>query len=122
METARPRTAAVIGVEGHLIEVEAEVARGLPTTILTGLPDTILREARDRVRAAIVNSGERWPSSKITISLYPAMLPKRGSAYDLAIAIAVIAVNGDLPTLPEGTMFLADLGLDGRLRPVSGVL
>jgi magnesium chelatase family protein len=122
MDAARTRTAAVIGVEGHLIEVEADITRGLPTTILTGLPDTVLREARDRVRAAIINSGERWPSSKITISLYPAMLPKRGSAYDLAIAIAIMAANGDLPTLPERTMFLAELSLDGRLRPVSGVL
>ena len=75
---------------------------GLPATILTGLPDTVLREARDRVRAAIINSGERWPSSKITVGLYPAMLPKRGSAYDLAIAIAIMAANGDLPAPPEG--------------------
>ena len=119
---ARTRTAVVIGIEGHLVEVEAEVTRGLPATILTGLPDTVLREARDRVRAAIINSNERWPCTKITIGLYPAMLPKRGSAYDLAIAIAVMAANGDLPTQPEGTMFLAELGLDGRLRPVPGVL
>jgi magnesium chelatase family protein len=122
MEAARTRTAAVIGVEGHLVEVEAEVTRGLPATILVGLPDTVLREARDRVRAAIINSGERWPCSKITVGLYPATLPKRGSAYDLAIAIAIMAANGDLPTLPEGTMFLAELGLDGRLRPIAGVL
>ena len=122
METARTRTAAIIGVEGHLVEVEADIAPGLPATILTGLPDTVLREARDRVRAAIVNSGESWPSAKITVGLYPAVLPKRSSAYDLAIAIAIMAANGDLPTPPEGTMFLAELGLDGRLRPVPGVL
>jgi magnesium chelatase family protein len=122
MEAARARTAGVIGVEGHLIEVEADVAPGLPATILTGLPDTVLREARDRVRAAIVNSYERWPLSKITIGLYPAMLPKQGSAYDLAIAIAIMSANGDLPAPPETTMFLAELGLDGRLRAVPGVL
>ena len=122
METARTRTAAVIGAEGHLVEVEASIAPGLPATILTGLPDTVLREARDRVRAAIINSGERWPSAKITVGLYPAVLPKRGSAYDLAIAIAIMAANGDLPAPPEGVMFLAELGLDGRLRPVPGVL
>jgi magnesium chelatase family protein len=122
MEAARTRTAVVIGVEGHLIEVEADVTPGLPATILTGLPDTALREARDRVRAAIINSGERWPSSKITVGLYPAKLPKRGSAHDLAIAIAIMAANGDLPAPPEGAMFLAELGLDGRLRPVTGVL
>ena len=122
MEAARTRTAAVIGVQGHLVEVEADITRGLPATILTGLPDTVLREARDRVRAAIVNSGERWPSAKITVGLRPAMLPKRGSAYDLAIAIAIMAANGDLPAPPETAMFLAELGLDGRLRPVPGVL
>jgi magnesium chelatase family protein len=122
METARTRTAAVIGVEGHLVEVEADIAPGLPSTVLVGLPETVLREARDRVRAAIVNSGERWPSTKITVGLYPAMLPKRGSAYDLAIAIAIMVANGDLPAPPGGTMFLAELGLDGRLRSVPGVL
>jgi magnesium chelatase family protein len=122
MEAARARTAAIIGVKGHLVEVEACITPGLPATILTGLPDTVLREARDRVRAAIVNSGERWPSAKITVGLSPAMLPKRGSAYDLAIAIAVMAANGDLPAPPEGTMFLAELGLDGRLRPAPCVL
>ena len=115
-------TAAVIGVDGHLVEVEADIACGLPATILTGLPDTALREARDRVRAAIINSGERWPSAKITVGLRPAVLPKRGSAYDVAIAIAIMAANGDLPAPPEGIMFLAELGLDGRLRPVTGVL
>jgi magnesium chelatase family protein len=122
MEAARARTAVIIGAEGHLVEVEADIARGLPATIITGLPDTVLCEARDRVRAAIINSGERWPCSKITINLYPAMLPKRGSAYDLAIAIAIMAANGDLHAPTEGIMFLAELGLDGRLRPVTGVL
>jgi len=122
MKAARTRTATVIGVEGHVVEVEADVAPGLPATIVTGLPDTVLREARDRVRAAIINSGECWPASKITVGLYPAMLPKRGSAYDLAIAIAIMAANGDLPAPPESIMFLAELGLDGRLRPVPAVL
>ena len=74
------------------------------------------------MRAAIINSGEHWPSAKITVGLRPAVLPKRGSAYDLAIAIAIMAANGDLPAPPEGIMFLAELGLDGRLRPVTGVL
>jgi len=83
METARTRTATLIGAEGHLVEVEADIALGLPATILTGLPDTVLREARDRMRAAIINSGERWPRTKINVALHPARLPKRGSAYDL---------------------------------------
>jgi len=122
MGTARTRTAALTGIGARLIDVEADITHGLPATVLAGLPDTALREARDRIRAAIVNSGESWPGSKITVSLYPATLPKRGSAFDLAIAIAIMTANGDLPTPPEGAMFLSELGLDGRLRPVPGVL
>jgi magnesium chelatase family protein len=122
MGTARTRTAAIAGISAHLVDVEADIASGLPATILAGLPDTALREARDRIRAAMVNSGERWPIAKITVSLAPAALPKRGSAFDLAIAIAILAANGDLPAPPESTMFLSELGLDGRLRPVPGVL
>jgi predicted ATPase with chaperone activity len=121
MEAARTRTAAVIGVQGHLVEVEADITEGLPATIPTGLPDTVLREARDRVRAAIVNSGESWPCSKITVGLYPAMLPKRGSAYDLAIAIAIMAANGGLPARPKAQCSSPSSGStgDSALCPAS---
>lgn len=122
MGTARAYAAALTGVEGHLITVEADIANGLPATILTGLPDSALREARDRIRAAIVNSGCAWPKTKITIGLSPANLPKRGSAFDLAIAVAILAAAGDAPEPPDEAMFLAELGLDGTLRPVPGVL
>jgi magnesium chelatase family protein len=123
MPLARTYSVALVGVEGHLVEVEADIADGLPATILVGLPDTALREARDRVRAAILNSGQGWPKRKITIGLSPANLPKRGSGFDLAIAIAVLAADDVVPvTAPKGMMFLAELGLDGRLRPVPGVL
>ena len=123
MPLARTYSVALVGVEGHLVEVEADIADGLPATILVGLPDTALREARDRVRAAMVNSGQDWPRRKITIGLSPANLPKRGSGFDLAIAIALLAAADVVPlTAPMGMMFLAELGLDGRLRPVPGVL
>lgn len=123
MGLARTHSVALVGVKGHLIEVEADIASGLPMTILVGLPDTALREARDRIRAAIVNSGEKWPQSKITVGLSPASLPKRGSGFDLAIAIAILAADGTLPlSYPATVVFLAELGLDGRLRPVPGVL
>jgi len=123
MALARTLSVALVGVAGHLIEVEADIAQGLPATIVVGLPDTALREARDRIRAAIVNSGQAWPQSKITIGLSPASLPKRGSGFDLAIAIAILAAADVLPlTSPAGIMFLAELGLDGSLRPVPGVL
>jgi magnesium chelatase family protein len=123
MALARTHSVALVGVAGHLIEVEADIAQGLPMTILIGLPDTALREARDRIRAAIINSGESWPQQKVTVGLSPASLPKRGSGFDLAIAIAIMAANNALPlSAPAGKMFLAELGLDGRLRPVPGVL
>jgi magnesium chelatase family protein len=123
MALARTHSVALVGVAGHLIEVEADIAQGLPMTILIGLPDTALREARDRIRAAIINSGEIWPQQKITVGLSPASLPKRGSGFDLAIAIAIMAANHALPlSAPAGKMFLGELGLDGRLRPVPGVL
>ena len=123
MSLARTYSVALVGVRGHLIEVEADIAGGLPATILVGLPDTALREARDRIRAAIVNSGENWPQSKITVGLSPAALPKRGSGFDLAIAVAILAAGDAVPvTSPMGKMFIAELGLDGRLRPVPGVL
>ena len=123
MALARTHSVAIVGVEGHLIEVEADIAQGLPMTILIGLPDTALREARDRIRAAITNSGESWPQQKITVGLSPASLPKRGSGFDLAIAVAIMTANNALPlSAPAGKMFLAELGLDGRLRPVPGVL
>jgi magnesium chelatase family protein len=123
MALARTHSVALVGVKGHVIEVEADIAQGLPMTILVGLPDTALREARDRIRAAIVNSAETWPQRKITVGLSPASLPKRGSGFDLAIAIAILAASEALPlSSPHGIMFLAELGLDGRLRPVPGVL
>ncbi|WP_300611165.1 YifB family Mg chelatase-like AAA ATPase [Trebonia sp.] len=123
MALARAHSVALVGVKGHLIEVEADIAQGLPATILVGLPDTALREARDRIRAAIVNSGEKWPQSKITVGLSPASLPKKGSGFDVAIAIAILAAASALPvSSPAGIMFLAELGLDGCLRPVPGVL
>jgi magnesium chelatase family protein len=91
--------------------------------ILVGLPDTALREARDRIRAAIVNSGEDWPQRKITVGLSPASMPKRGSWFDLAIAVGVLTAAGKVPRAAvDGVMFFGELGLDGRLRPVRGVL
>ncbi len=123
MPLARTYSVALIGVAGHVVEIEADIANGLVGMILVGLPDTALREARDRIRAAIVNSGEEWPQRKITVGLSPASLPKRGSWFDLAIAIGVLAAAGKVPrAAAAGVMFFGELGLDGRLRPVRGVL
>jgi magnesium chelatase family protein len=120
---ARTYSMALVGVTGHVVEVEADIANGLVGMILIGLPDTALREARDRIRAAIVNSGEEWPQRRITVGLSPASLPKRGSWFDLAIAVGVLAAAGKVPRAAvDGVMFFGELGLDGRLRPVRGVL
>jgi len=120
---ARTYSVALIGITGHVVEVEADIANGLPAMIMVGLPDTALREARDRIRAAIVNSGEKWPPHKITVGLSPASLPKRGSWFDLSIAVGLLAAAGQVPRAAlDGVMFFGELGLDGRLRPVRGVL
>ena len=123
MALACTYSVALVGVTGHVVLVEADIANGLPGMILVGLPDTALREARDRIRAAIVNSGHDWPQRRITVGLSPAWLPKRGSWFDLAIAVGVLAADGVVPReAAAGVMFFGELGLDGRLRPVRGVL
>jgi magnesium chelatase family protein len=120
---ARTYSVALVGVTGHVVEVEVDIANGLVGMILVGLPDTALREARDRIRAAITNSHEKWPQRKITVGLSPASLPKRGSWFDLAIAVGVLCAAGAVPRAAcDGVMFFGELGLDGHLRPVRGVL
>ncbi|MGW9193389.1 YifB family Mg chelatase-like AAA ATPase [Micromonospora chersina] len=123
MSYAKVLCVGLVGMSGHVVEVEADLAPGLPGVVISGLPDTALHEARDRVRAAIVNSGQRWPNRRITLNLLPATLPKYGSAFDLAIAVAVLGGSGELPLVPlEATVVLGELGLDGTVRPVRGVL
>jgi magnesium chelatase family protein len=114
---------ALVGVRGHPVEIEADIENGLVALLLVGLPDTALREARDRIRSAVVNSGEAWPQRRITVGLSPASLPKRGSGFDLGIAAAIVAAAGAVPPgRLAGMVFLGELGLDGRVRPVPGVL
>ena len=114
---------ALLGLQGHLVEVEADLAQGLPGLAVIGLPDAALAEARDRIRAAVVNSGESWPQRRCTLALSPASLPKRGSSFDLAMAAAVLAAAGAVPAdALVGRVLLGELGLDGRVRAVAGVL
>jgi magnesium chelatase family protein len=122
MGTARTQSVVVLGTEVSLVTVEAGVTPGPPAAVITGLPASALRETRDRVRAAVVNSGERWPDAQVTVGLYPGSLPKHGSASDLAIAVAIMTANGDLPRRKDSITFYAELGIDGRLRPVPGAL
>jgi magnesium chelatase family protein len=123
MTLARTHSIALVGVQGHVVEIEADIENGLVTFMLVGLPDTALREARDRIRSAILNSGQQWPQRRITVGLSPASLPKRGSGFDLGIALAILAAAGSIRAgWLEDAVFLGELGLDGRLRPVPGVL
>ncbi|WP_248960571.1 YifB family Mg chelatase-like AAA ATPase [Sphaerisporangium perillae] len=123
MAVARTRCVALVGVSGHVVEVEADVGHGIAGVHLIGMLDTALSEARDRVRSAIINSRYPWPDARVTISLFPASLPKRGSLFDLAIAVAVIGAAGLVPKQRiSPPFFLGELGLDGSVRPVRGVL
>jgi magnesium chelatase family protein len=123
MGVARTLSVGLLGLRGHVVEVEADLAQGLPGLVITGLPDTTLGEARDRLRAAVGNSGLTWPTRRITIGLSPAWQPKYGSGFDLAMAAAVLCADGTLPAAAlEGTVLLGELALDGRVRAVRGVL
>src|SRR2546430_16462942 len=116
MALARSYSIALVGVEGHTVEVEADIQNGLPGLLLVGLPDTALREARDRIRAAIVNSREQWPQRRITVGLAPASLPKRGSGFDVGIAVAILGAAGSGPAAAiDGVAVLGGLASDRHL-------
>ncbi|MCL3860236.1 YifB family Mg chelatase-like AAA ATPase [Actinotalea sp. K2] len=123
MSLGRTFAVSLVGLTGHLVEVEAHLAASLPAFTLVGLPDASLAEARDRVRAAVSSSGMPWPNRRITVNLSPAALPKAGASFDLAIAVATLAAAGICdPASTSLAVHLGELGLDGRLRPVRGVL
>ncbi len=120
---ARVHSAAVLGIEAYLVEVEADIANGLPSFSTVGLPQGAVREGRERVTAALVNAGYTFPLKRITINLAPADVPKQGSAFDLPVAVGILVASGQVPPgRLEGTMVLGELGLEGDLRPVRGAL
>jgi len=113
----------LVGLSGNTVTVEVDISDGLPHYNLLGLPDAALNESRDRVRAAFTNSAENWPNRKVTVSLSPAWLPKSGSSFDLAIALAILVAHGALAQDSlDSTLILGELGLDGSIRGVNGVL
>ncbi|MFE3875641.1 YifB family Mg chelatase-like AAA ATPase [Kitasatospora sp. NPDC059146] len=123
MAFARTCSVALVGVDGVIVEVQADLEPGVAAFTLVGLPDKALTEARDRVRAAVCNSGEAWPQRKLTVGLSPASVPKSGSGFDLAVACAVLAAAERLdPSAIADLLLIGELGLDGRVRPVRGVL
>ena len=122
--SAKVLSAAVVGLDASLVEVEADISRGLPKTFIVGLPDTAVQEAKERVRSGIRNSGFDFPPSVITVNLAPAHLRKEGSGYDLPIAVAILLARGILKKerTIDDALFIGELSLDGTLRPVNGVL
>ncbi|MDC7233734.1 MAG: YifB family Mg chelatase-like AAA ATPase [Spirochaetales bacterium] len=114
------------GFEGHLIHVEVFIRRGIPSVDIVGLPDSAVREARDRIRVAILQSGFQFPTGHILINLAPADIRKEGASFDLSLALAVLLASGQIPKIQEGAgehwLILGELELSGRLRPVKGTL
>lgn len=123
MALARTFAVALTGVRGDIVEVEADISAGLPAFVLIGLPDAALGESRKRVTAAAVNAGCPLAQRKLTVNLSPAALRKQGSGFDLAVAVAALAAAGDIPAASAASaVHVGELGLDGRLRPVPGIL
>jgi magnesium chelatase family protein len=120
---ARTHAVALLGLHGAIVEIEADVASGLPKFIMIGLPDAALKQAEHRVHAAAINSGCELPTKKFTVNLSPAALPKFGSGFDLGIAVSCLAACGTISAESiERVVHLGELGLDGRLRPIVGIL
>jgi len=120
---AKISSAGIFGIDPYILEVEVDIGRGLPATIIVGLPDAGVKESRDRVKAAITNSGFDFPIKKITINLAPADVKKEGPAYDLPIAVGLLIASGEIPHGKESEYAITgELALDGSVRPVRGCL
>ena len=123
MSFAKIYTRGLLGLHAPLIEVEVHVSSGMPSLTIVGLPEAAVRESKDRVRSAILNSGFQFPTKRLTINLAPADLPKDGSRLDLPIALGILVASGQLPeNCTDDLEFIGELALDGQLRPVTGIL
>ncbi len=119
---AKVMTAATVGLTASLIEVEADITNGLPTTIMVGLPGTAVQESRERVKSALKNSGFKYPYTRVAVNLAPAHLPKAGSHYDVPVAMAILLASGQVQFSVEQKLFIGELSLDGQVRSTYGVL
>ena len=123
MSFAKIYTRGLLGLHAPLIEVEVHVSQGLPSLTIVGLPEAAVRESKDRVRSAIINSGFQCPTKRLTINLAPADLPKDGSRLDLPIALGILIASGQIPeNVTDNLEFIGELALDGQLRPITGIL
>ena len=116
------RSLGLSGISGYEVTVECFLSGGLPAFDVVGLPDTAVREARERVRAAVKTCGARFPVSRITVNLAPANQRKEGTVYDLPILLGLLTASEELPPLPEDAAFLGELSLSGAVRSVPGML
>ena len=119
---ANAQTCAVIGLDGFVVQVEVDISPGLPVFNIVGLPDAAVQEAKERVRAALRNSGCEFPLRRITVNLAPADLKKEGPAYDLPIAVCMLLSSGQIDSVPDRAVFLGELSLEGALRHTKGIL
>ena len=120
---AKTYTCSLLGVDAILVEVEVDVSPGLPFFAMVGLPDSIVRESKDRVKTALQNSGYSFPMDRITVNLAPASLRKEGAGFDLPIAVGILAATGLVnPDAAAKVLLVGELALDGRVKPVSGGL
>jgi magnesium chelatase family protein len=120
---ARVLSSAVIGIDAYLVEVEVDIAQGLPTFTTVGLPEAAVKESRERVKSAIANSGYRFPADRITVNLAPANIKKEGTGFDLPMALGILSATGIIPgSALSGYLFLGELSLDGRVKAVNGSL
>ena len=119
---AKIQSYALQGLEGVPVTVEADITKGLPSYDIVGLPDTAVKESKERVRSAVKNSALFFPNHKITVNLAPASVKKEGSAFDLPLAVSILTACGEIPEVGEDTVFIGELALNGDLRGISGVL
>jgi magnesium chelatase family protein len=119
---AKALSCAVVGLDGGLVEVEVDIASGLPAFAIVGLPDAACQEAKERVRSAVRNSGFQFPQKRITVNLAPADIRKEGPAYDLPIAVGILLASEQLAADVSDALFLGELSLDGQVRHAHGIL
>jgi len=119
---SKVNSVGLMGIDGFAVSVEADVTGGLPGFEIVGLGDAAVKEARERVRSGIKNSGYIFPSKKVIVNLAPASMRKEGAGYDLSIAVAVMAATGQIPNPPESAVFIGELSLDGSINHISGIL
>lgn len=122
MAVQKIMTATLIGLDAALVEVEADVSNGLPTTIIVGLPDVAVQESRERVRSAIKHSGFQYPQTRVSLNLAPGYLPKVGTHFDVPIALAILLASGLKTSNLDESIFIGELSLNGAVKPTAGVL